>query len=144
MPNRQLFGFLVLSRNPTDINNSVARAELQVTYVLQNDVNAVCRIPHKPELADNTSAGASGTSTVFSLPLRIDAHQTTSGLLLFPLENEVIGSGSVDSHSLILEDTHGISTTSEPITVTEWTDAPNTDEAKEERNSSSTLRESSS
>lgn len=34
VPKRQLFGFLVSISNPTDINNSVARAELKITYVI--------------------------------------------------------------------------------------------------------------
>src|SRR5271165_2163770 len=46
VPKRQLFGFIVSVSNPTDINNSVARAELQITYVMENDVTAVCRIQH--------------------------------------------------------------------------------------------------
>src|SRR5260370_32001668 len=41
VPKRQIFGFLVSVSNPTDINNSIARAELQITYLLENDVNAV-------------------------------------------------------------------------------------------------------
>src|SRR5690242_12211535 len=44
-PQRQVFEFQMSVSNPTDINNAVARAELQVTYVLKNDVSLVCRIP---------------------------------------------------------------------------------------------------
>src|SRR5580698_9364334 len=51
-PKRQLFCFLVSISNPIDINNSVARAELQVTYLLENDVKAVCRIRNNATLAD--------------------------------------------------------------------------------------------
>jgi hypothetical protein len=122
VPKQQLFGFLVSVSNPTDINNSIARAELQITYLLENDVEAVCRIPHSPTLGENTSRDAMPAATVFSLPLHIDAHQTVSGWLLFALNNDVIGKGTIDGHSLILEDTHGISTNTDPIMVREWTD----------------------
>src|SRR5262245_44379556 len=33
--NRQLFGFLISVSNPSDINNSIARAELQITSVME-------------------------------------------------------------------------------------------------------------
>jgi hypothetical protein len=120
VPARQLFGFLVSVSNPTDINNSVPRAELQVTYLV-GDVRAVCRVQHNPELAD--SAVQSGKPpTVFTLPARIDAHQTTTGWLLFALDNDLIQKGTIDAHSLLLEDTHGVITSTGPIMVKEWSD----------------------
>jgi hypothetical protein len=121
VPKRQLFGFLVSVSNPTDINNCIARAELQITYLLETDVKAVCRIQHNPTLRENTAPGTI-PATVFSLPVRIDAHQTVSGWFLFALDNDVIRNGTVDAHSLILEDTHGVSTNTDPIMVREWTD----------------------
>ena len=121
VPKRQLFGFLVTVSNPTDINNSIARAELQITYLLEKDVKAICRIQHTPTLGENTVS--EGTSaTLLSLPMRIDAHQTVSGWFLFGLDNDVIRDGTIDAHTLILEDTHGVSTTTDPIMVREWTD----------------------
>jgi hypothetical protein len=121
VPRRQLFGFLVSVSNPTDIDNSIARAELQITYLLDADVKAVCRIQHNPALRENI-ADDPVQATVFSLPVRIDAHQTVSGWFLFGLDNDVIHNGTIDAHSLILEDTHGVSTDTDPIMVREWTD----------------------
>jgi hypothetical protein len=117
---RQLFGFLVSVTNPTDTNNSIARAELQITYLLEDDVNVVCRVSHAEGLDENALADPKGVANVFSLPAHIDAHQTLSGWFLFALDDSVIGKGTVDSHSLILEDTHGISTDTGPIMVREW------------------------
>lgn len=48
--------------------------------------------------------------------------QTVSGWLIFALENDVIRDGTVDAHRLILEDTHGALTETDPIMVKEWTD----------------------
>jgi hypothetical protein len=126
IPKRQLFGFLVSISNPIDINNSVARAELQVTYLLENDVKAVCRIRNNATLADRAARDAMAAN-VFSLPVRIDAHQTVSGWFLFALDNDVIREGTIDAHSLILEDTHGVSTNTDPIMVSEWTDESQND-----------------
>jgi hypothetical protein len=121
VPKRQLFGFLVSISNPTDIDNSVARAELEVTYLLENDVKAVCRIQHNPTLREDTADDAL-PPTVLALPARIDAHQTISGLLLFSLDNDVIRRATIDAHRLILEDTHGASTSTDSIMVREWSD----------------------
>jgi hypothetical protein len=120
-PKRQLFGFLVSVSNPTDANNSIARAELQITYLLENDVNVVSRVQHAQDLNDNKSSDTLGAATIFCLPARIDAHQTLSGWFLFALDDNVIGQGTVEAHCLILEDTHGISTDTGPIMVQEWT-----------------------
>jgi hypothetical protein len=121
MPGKQLFGFLVSVTNPTDINNSIARAELQITYLINNDVKAICRIPHNHELAGKDGAGEPQEAGVFAVPSRIDAHQTLIGWFLFALDNNVIGEGTVDSHRLLLEDTHDITTDSGPLMVREWT-----------------------
>ncbi len=126
VPKRQLFGFLVSVSNPTDINNSVARAELQITYSTENDMSAVLRIQHNAalgaDIGSNTVSEESASVTVLSMPLRIDAHQTVSGWLLFALDNDAIHMGTIDAHSLILEDTHGVSTETDSIMVREWMD----------------------
>jgi hypothetical protein len=111
----QLFGFQVSIKNPTDINNCVARAELEVNFALETKTTMILRIQHDSDLK---VAIKSDSSLV--LPLRIEAHQTVSGLLLFAIDNAVGGTGTVDSHCLLLEDTHGLSMKSEPIIVKEW------------------------
>jgi hypothetical protein len=119
-PTRQLFGFLVSVSNPTDINNSVARAELQLTFLLKSDARTVCRISHDSTPVETVSAVTEARATVFLLPLRVDAHQTESGWFFFAVENDVIGDSTVDGHCLILEDTHGFSTNTGPIMVRGW------------------------
>jgi len=125
VPERQVFGVLVSVTNPTDTNNSVARAELQITYLLENDVEAVCRLQHNPTLAENATNDDPQAATVLALPVRIDAHQTVSGWLLFSLENDLIGKGSIDGQWLILEDTHGVEIKTGEIPMREWTDEAN-------------------
>ena len=121
-PKRQLFGFLVSVSNPTDVNNALARAELQITYLVRDDASVVCRVQHDPALEDKQNHYGDASPTVFTLPLRIDAHQTASGWFLFALENDAIGKGTIDTHNLILEDTHGVTTISTGSPVREWMD----------------------
>src|SRR5438105_4174104 len=101
---RQFFSFLVSVTNPTDINNAVARAELQITYLVRDDASIVCRVQHDRTLEDTQNHDGDPSPTVFTLPLRIDAHQTASGRFLFALDNDAIGKGTIDAHNLILED----------------------------------------
>ncbi|MGE5113052.1 MAG: hypothetical protein ACM3JB_19485 [Acidobacteriaceae bacterium] len=117
--NRQLFGFLVSVSNPTDIDNSIARAELRIACGLEGGVESVIKIQHNPAVA--TNAPQEQGPHVFVLPARIGAHETISGWFVFSLDDEVIGDGNVDSHKLCLEDTHGLVTITECM-VRAWTD----------------------
>lgn len=119
-PGKQFLGFLVSISNPTDINNSVAQAELKITYLLDGNIKAACRIPHMPQLSAPASDETEPTANVFSLPLRIDAHQTAAGWFLFAIEDKVIGGKTIDSHSIILGDSHGVSSETEAILIREW------------------------
>jgi len=110
----QIFGFLVSVSNPSD-----ARAELQIEYEIEKGMTTYCRVKHNPDL---TQGNASGSPTVFSIPLRIEAHGTVSGLFLFALDKDVIRAGTVNAHTLILEDAHGVITETNSIMVREWVD----------------------
>jgi hypothetical protein len=117
---RQLFGFLVSVSNPTDINNSIALAELQITYLLENNLKAICRIPHNPALGETVGGAETAQANIFSLPARVDAHQTVSGWFLFAVDHDVIRGGTIDAHKIILQDTHGVCADTEPILVRDW------------------------
>jgi hypothetical protein len=120
LPERQLFSFLVSVTNPTDINNSIAQAELQVTYLLEGDITATCRIPHNLNLSEILKALSVGGVNVFSLPTCIDAHQTVAGWFLFSVDNALFAGKTIDSHKILLEDSHGICTETEPVVVRDW------------------------
>lgn len=120
LPNSQVFGFLVSISNPTDINNSVARAELKLEMVRKNALT-VYRLPHNPVLLETVPASA-GQSPAIALPLRVDAHQTASGWLFLSEKREFFDNGSVDLHQLVLEDSHGVVVTTDALMVRELID----------------------
>jgi hypothetical protein len=122
LKDKQLFGFLVSVSNPTDINNALVQAELQVTYFLDDEIKAVCRVPHTSALAEIAAGAATLPANVFSLPSRIDAHQTVAGWLVFSLSNNLISGKTIDAHRIILEDSHGAPTETEPVLIRDWTD----------------------
>jgi len=120
LPNKKIFGFMISVMNPSDINNSIAIAELRVGYLIGEDNKAVCRLPHNPGFANRDSGSPSSSANIFSIPARVDAHQTVSGWLFFAIENSVLGGGSIDSHTICLTDSHGTVTETEPIALREW------------------------
>jgi hypothetical protein len=124
LPDKQFFGFFVSVSNPSDINNSVVQAELQVTYVLDKEIKAIYRASHRPALAEIVTDVTSGPANILSLPIRIDAHQTVAGWLMFSVANDIVAGKTIDAHRIILEDSHGASTetVSEPVLVREWKD----------------------
>lgn len=122
LPDKQLFGFLVSVSNPTDINNSIAQAELKITYLIKDEVKAVFRIPRMPQFAEPVHKEPIQGANVLALPIRVDAHQTVAGWLVFSLDSKIIAGRTVDSHRIVLEDSHGDCSETEPIIVSEWTD----------------------
>ena len=59
--------------------------------VLDNDIKAICCIPHPPALAEIAAAATGHRPTnLFSLPAPIEAHQTVAGSLVFSLDDKVI------------------------------------------------------
>jgi hypothetical protein len=112
-----LYCFLVSISNPTDIDNAVARSELRAALQGQDNREVVYRIAHNPELAEGGSAGEGLGNGALSIPLRIDAHQTVTGWLLFELKSD---SALVNSLWIMLDDSHGVTTASEVISVGEW------------------------
>ncbi len=119
LPSKQVFGFMVSVSNPSDTNNSIAMGELRVTYTVSDDAKVTCRVPHNPKLAEIDESVGNSKPNVFVLPARVDAHQTVAGWLFFALDEKLIGGKTIDAHQILLEDSHGLSTETEPISVRE-------------------------
>jgi len=125
--NRQIFGMLTSISNPTDIDNSISRARVASGMQNPRRYDGYLRIQHNPAIGQCPGPRCEDAAHIFSLPARIGAHQTISGWLLFSLENASIGDGTVDSHRIILFDTHDIETTTDQIMVMAWTDEAKND-----------------
>lgn len=121
----QVFSFHVRISNPSDSNNAVARAELQVSYVLSNECSILLKLQHNLTYAVRSTNGKA-----LQLPLKIEAHQTVAGWLNFALDSAVVGKGTVDSHNIILEDSHGITTTYDNLSVQGWLEKRSDDDSR--------------
>lgn len=100
----QLFAFLVSITNPSDVNNSISLAELQLGYVMDGGIKMKCRMPHdaKPSILPGTDSSAA-----IAVPSRIDAHQTTKGWLYFVIDNGLLNGRTVEGQTILVVDTHG-------------------------------------
>lgn len=61
------------------------------------------KVPHRPSLAARFGQG----SAPLEPPARVDAHQTIAGAALFEIRDALTGSGSIDSYSILVADSHG-------------------------------------
>jgi hypothetical protein len=109
---KQAFGFLVTISNPSDINNSISNAELQIDYVLNEAVKGSWRIPHQKQ-----AGNLLGVQDSVSIPLRVDAHQSTKGWFCFTLSNAILDGRTIDTQKLLLYDTHGACNEREAISL---------------------------
>jgi hypothetical protein len=119
IPGARVFEFSISVSNPSDINNSVDRLELQISYTTSQGFCMAVKVPHKRTLAGSFPQPAA----VLSPPIRIDAHQTVAGLTLFEVSDALIGTGEVDGYTLLLSDAHGAVTKLEQAIVSEISDS---------------------
>ncbi len=120
----RFLAFSISVSNPSDVDNSIALAELQIDYTLLSSVCMAVKIP----LAGNLAAqfGRPGL-TVLVPPVRIDAHQTVAGWVIFELKNSLVGESRIDSYTLLIRDSHGTTVKLEHAIIRELAD----EEAKE-------------
>lgn len=117
--NSRIFGLSASFSNRSDSDNAVAYLELEVRYKNPGDAYMKVKVPHEARLAD--SFGAERVKP-FDLPARIDAHQTVAGWALFNVSASLLGSGAVETYTLILTDSHGVSYSLSVNSVKEFLD----------------------
>lgn len=97
----------VTASNPTDIDNSLVRAELGVEYHRSDQQAIVIKVPSTEE--HGTIPGFTPPK-ILSIPLPISAHQSAAGWLMFKLP-EILSDGVIDRYFLLVEDSHQKTTT---------------------------------
>ena len=92
--------------NPTDIDNSVARAELAVSYHRSDGRTTVINIPAATDSAELLP----GVSDIFCHTINVPSHQVVAGWFVFELPKMILHDCTIDSYSLSVEDSHQRST----------------------------------
>lgn len=97
------FSIHVLIRNPSDINNAVANAELLIEYLTERGILMTVKLQSVREMPDEFVRGQSDSVTI---PAKIGSHEAISGWLHFFAPDELLKGRSIESYSLVLTDTH--------------------------------------
>lgn len=111
--------FSISISNPSDIDNSIALLELQINYEVSSATKMAVKVPHDPALSMNF---CDSIKEHFSLPARIDAHQTIAGWLFFKVDDTLIKEFDIDSYALNIWDSHDAMSFLKPIVIREFVD----------------------
>ena len=114
-----IYAFSLSISNPSDIDNAIAFLELLVTYTIPEGTNMTLRVAHDPTLSINFS---DSEPVHFSVPERIDAHQTIAGWAFFKIDKTLTTDFDINSYKLIIIDSHDVESHLEPIVVREFVD----------------------
>ena len=114
-----LYAFSLTISNPSNIDNAIAFLELLVTYTIPADTKMTLRVAHDPTLSINFS---DSKPIHFSVPERIDAHQTIAGWAFFKIDKTLITDFDINSYKLIIIDSHDVENHLESILVRAFVD----------------------
>ena len=119
MTGDQFYAFQLTVRNPSDSNNAISEADLAITYLTKDRIQMVAKI-RANEL--NSSSFVHGDYNLINVPISISANDTVSGWLQFHIPEVMLSGNEIESLQIILRDTHGDTTSVEPIVVPEYCD----------------------
>jgi uncharacterized protein YuzE len=105
--------------NRSDSNNSLARAELKVEYVLGLNHRGNCLVAHNPSSSEQLSVDQKKKCEAFPIPARIDGNQTIAHWLYFELDNAIVDGKPIDRQVLVLTDSHGNTVDTEIVNIRE-------------------------
>jgi|LGOV01.1.fsa_nt_gb hypothetical protein len=114
-----IYAFSLSISNPSDIDNAIALLELQVNYKVSNATKMAVKVPHDAALS---MSFCDSVKEHFSLPARIDAHQTIAGWVFFKVDDTLIKEFDIDSYTLNICDSHDAMSFLKPIIIREFAD----------------------
>jgi hypothetical protein len=112
------YAFCLSISNLADNNNSLTRIDLRITYTTPDKAPMIVRIQHNPNRSQNF---ISDQNSSFSLPCRIDSHQTIKGWVFFDISKSYVKDADIHNYELVIMDSHGIEISIKPIIITECT-----------------------
>ena len=115
----QFYAFQLTVRNPSDSNNTISEADLAITYLTKDRIQMTTKIRANVQ---ETFSFVHGNYNLLNVPESIPAHDTISGWLQFHIPEVILSGNEIESLQLILRDTHGDTTSIEPIVVPEYCD----------------------
>jgi hypothetical protein len=94
----------IVVTNPSDSANSIAAADLQVTYTTDQNQVITLRVPHVTSVElDSKLPGES-----LAIPTPLPAHGSVAGVVNFRIDDGLIGTSRIDRYDLVTKDAHQI------------------------------------
>lgn len=112
----KIYAFLISVTNRSASNNSISTIDLSLTYTSPTRTELTLKIRTDSKLSSEFPP----TQNLLNPPIRIDAHQTTSGWCFFKLDRSILNGGKVDKHIIIVSDSYGNEAKIEPLIVQEY------------------------
>jgi hypothetical protein len=113
--------FLLSVSNLSDSDNAVAQIDLRIEYRTTSNFLAAVNVP-----------GVSLDDEIFGqdnhphleIPIRVDAHQTVKGWVLFRVKKALLENCTVDTYVIVATDSHGERASIETVLVQEFVHEP--------------------
>jgi hypothetical protein len=115
----RLYAFHVTVTNPTDSNNSIATAELSITYLTADRVQMTMKLRANEPAAKSF---VKDQEEVLPVPTAISAHGAVSGWLRFHVPAAMLVNRDIEAYRLTFTDPHGETAKVVSILVQEYRD----------------------
>lgn len=122
---KRAYVFAILINNPTDSANAVTRVELQVGYTTDSRDYMTLKLPH----VNSEQQPAFPDHPLLRLPVRIDAHGSIVGSVMFDLDDALVERTRIDDFKLLITDSHNETTLLEPVIIRDLIDAKEIEKA---------------
>ena len=119
MTGDQFYAFQLTVRNPSDSSNAISEADLAITYLTKDRIQMIAKIRANE---NNSYSFVHGNYNLLNIPKSISAHDTISGWIQFHIPEVMLSGNEIESLQVTLRDTHGDTTSIEPIVVPEYCD----------------------
>lgn len=100
----RVYMFILSVSNPSDSDNAVARNDLRIEYRTAFNFPATVNIPSVSQGIDIFREDSHST---LETGVKIEAHHTVVGRVFFRLNKAMLKDCAVDSHIIVVTDTHG-------------------------------------
>lgn len=124
----RVYAFLLSVSNPSDINNSIAYLDMNLTYLTPERLRMTVKIPSS---ISETVQFEPGTGVELSPPIRLDAHQTVEGRIYFQVNESLLNDAIPEGYVIVATDSHGYQSSVEPVIVREIVDETEKKEASD-------------
>lgn len=112
----RIYAFLISINNTSEADNSIVNLDLNLILLTRSGSQITLKIPANGKLREKFNNDAA----YLEVPLRIDAHQCTTGWCYFMVNKGILDGSDIDGYQITLTDTHGYRVSIETSIVTQF------------------------